>query len=124
MNRFNNHSIPDRRSPGEAAARVGQVFNLLLADAMTDIDVVARELHLGDEMRDRLQRSNDRLICAQSIVEVLVRGLISGASRDGVRDEVDPMESVMAAMETLALEWPTDYGADAVEWLVLGERRY
>jgi len=37
------------------------------------------------------------------------------------RYEVNPTESVLGAMETLAREWPTGYGANAVEWLLLSE---
>ncbi|KAK44931.1 hypothetical protein BG58_22400 [Caballeronia jiangsuensis] len=102
---------------------VGQLVHLLLTDAMNDIEVVARELSLRDEMRERLRRSVDRLACAQSVVEAMCLKLSVDAHDDSGRDEVGPMDSVLSAMETLASEWPADYGANAVEWLLLSEPR-
>lgn len=124
MDQFDNYTKPDCRCQSAMTSNVCQLLDFLLADAMTDINVVARELHLRDEMRDRLRRSLSRLVCAQSVVEATCRELAVDAHDDGGRDEVGPMDGVQRAMDTLAREWPTDYGADAVEWLVLGERRY
>ncbi|WP_143749268.1 hypothetical protein [Caballeronia arvi] len=42
-----------------------------MSDAVTDVNVVARELGLRDEMVARLQRAVDRLNCAQQILEAI-----------------------------------------------------
>lgn len=123
MSQSENHTKPIHQQPCASTATVGQLLDLLLTDAMTDIDVVARALALQDAMRDRLRRSLDRLVCAQSVAETLCRRFVVDASDDGGRDEISPMESVLRAMETLAGEWPADYGANAVEWLLLSEPR-
>ena len=121
MNHSDNQTMRSRRHPNAMTSKVGQLLDFLLADTMNDIDVVARELHLRDEIRDRLRRSLDRLFCAQSVVEALCRELAVDAHDDGGRDDVDPMDGVLRAMETLATRWPQDYGSEAVEWLVLDE---
>ncbi|KXV06571.1 hypothetical protein CR51_11620 [Caballeronia megalochromosomata] len=124
MNQPENRAKPVSRLPFASTLEVGQLLDLLLADAMSDVEVVARELSLRDEMLERLQRSFDRLVCAQNLAGTLFDDIAVDALDDGTPDEVDPMESVRAAMEILATSWPQNYGAHAAEWLMLGERRY
>ncbi|MFM0324890.1 hypothetical protein [Caballeronia glebae] len=124
MNQLDNYTKPDCRCQSAMTSKVGQLLDVLLADAMTDIEVVARELGLQDEMRGRLRRSLDRLACAQTVVEAVCRELAVDAHDDGGRDDVDPTDSVMRALETLATSWPHDYGSEAVEWLVLDECKH
>jgi hypothetical protein len=122
MNQFDNHTKPRSLHPSSAPTKLGHLLDLLLADAMTDIEAVARELGLRDEMRERLRRSLDRLACAQAVAEALSGGIARNAPDDSSCDEVNLMESILRAMITLATSWPQNYGADAVEWLVLEER--
>lgn len=93
---------------------VGQLLDLLLTDAMTDIEVVARELNLRDGMLELLRRSLDRLACAQSVVEAVCSGFAC--------NEELPMDRVIRTIEALAYAWPQDYCVDAVKWLLLDER--
>ncbi|SAK91617.1 hypothetical protein AWB78_04941 [Caballeronia calidae] len=124
MDQFDNYTKLDCRCQSAMTSKVSQLLEFLIADAMTDIEVVAKELGLEDEMRDRLRRSLDELACAQTVVEAMRIGFAVDAPDDGSREEVNPMESILRAMITLATRWPQNYGADAVEWLVLGELHY
>ncbi|WP_371880040.1 hypothetical protein [Caballeronia sp. S22] len=57
-------------------------------------------------------------------MNILHGGVVVDAPDDGGRCKLEPMDRVLRAMDTLARKWPNDYSADAVEWLVLDERRY
>ncbi|KXV06574.1 hypothetical protein CR51_11640 [Caballeronia megalochromosomata] len=93
-----------------------ELLQFLVTDVASDVEVVARELGLKDEMKERLRRALDRVECAQGVLEAVCR---ETAHNEGL-----PIDPVMRAMEILARIWPQDYGANSVEWLVLGERYY
>ena len=114
MSQSEIHSEETRRQPCASTAMVGKLLDLLLTDAMRDIEVAARELRIRDEMRERLRRSLDRLTCAQSVAEALHDGLAC--------EEELPMDPVARAMKTLACAWTRDYCADALERILLDER--
>ncbi|MFP4895889.1 hypothetical protein [Paraburkholderia sp. EG304] len=92
----------------EACTLVG----LLLADAVTDVEVVRRELGLGEQMVERLQRAVDRLGCAQTILDAM------GGCRFG-NSGGQLWEQVGKAVRLLAGNWPQEYPEGAVEWLLL-----
>ncbi|MDR6472227.1 hypothetical protein J2777_005968 [Paraburkholderia graminis] len=103
------------REPGSARAlRQRQLLDLLLSDATNDVEVVARELGLRDQMRERLRRALDRMACAQSVLESIGPDGAE-ARKDGAAAEV----RMRAAVVLLAREWPDDYPAGAVEWVLL-----
>ncbi|MFM0255784.1 hypothetical protein [Paraburkholderia sediminicola] len=81
---------------------------------MSDIEVVSRELGLRDEMHERLRRALDRMACAQSDLESM-RTDGAAAGIDGSAVEL----RMRKAVGLLAMEWPEDYPAGAVEWLLL-----
>ena len=124
-----------------------ELLEVLLSDAASDVDVVARELGLRDEMRERLRRALDRVGCAQGVLEAMREAEVtqSGREPEGVSageggcgrgvgaaddhrgdDALDVMERVRGAVELLAVEllavdWPHDYPEGAVVWLLLGD---
>ncbi|GAB5098077.1 hypothetical protein YK56LOC_37930 [Caballeronia sp. HLA56] len=49
-------------------ARLLELLAVLVADVASDVEVVARELGLRDEMRERLRRALDRVGCAQAVL--------------------------------------------------------
>jgi hypothetical protein len=93
----------------------GLLFELLLSDAATDIEVVTRELGLRSEMLERLRRALDRLACAQAVLAAMSAGSM-GASDD------EWALRMREAVDLLAGRWPEDYPAGAVEWLLLQPR--
>ncbi|RKT20436.1 hypothetical protein B0G69_3732 [Paraburkholderia sp. RAU2J] len=105
--------------PGSAQAlRQRQVLHLLLADATNDVEVVSRELSLRDEMRERLRRALDRMVCAQSVLESVGTDA-SATTTDAPEAELRMRETV----ELLAWQWPEDYPDGAVEWQLVKQRR-
>lgn len=60
-------------------------------------------------MHERLQRALDRMSCAQSVLETI--------GVDGTVGEKAELR-MRKALELLAREWPKEYPAGAVEWLV------
>ncbi|MDB5787481.1 hypothetical protein [Caballeronia mineralivorans] len=110
MDELSVYTDAGRAPAAISAIPSGPLLELLLSDAATDVEVVTRELGLRDEMRERLRRALDRVACAQSVLEAIraeeARTKTAGAL---MRD----------AMEMLAKEWPKDYPAGAVEWLLL-----
>jgi hypothetical protein len=97
------------------ALRQRQLLDLLISDAGNDVEVVSRELGLRGEMRERLRRALDRMACAQSVLESM-RTDGAAAGIDGSAAELRMREAV----GLLAREWPEDYPAGAVEWLIAG----
>ncbi|QCP48336.1 hypothetical protein FAZ95_03530 [Trinickia violacea] len=91
----------------------------LLADTSTDVEVVARELDLSDEMRERLRRALDRLGCAQRVLEATDGRLEENAPDERAFNGRAAMEPVGGAVKLLAEGWPQDYPEGAVEWLLL-----
>jgi hypothetical protein len=95
------------------ALRQRQLLDLLISDAGNDVEVVTRELGMRGEMCERLRRALDRIACAQSVLETI------GA--DGLRSRHDGATAKLRmreAVDLLAKEWPEDYAAGAVEWLL------
>jgi hypothetical protein len=97
---------------GNPTRSSNSLLGLLLSDVATDIEVVARELSLRNEMLERLWRALDRIDCAQSVLE---------ANRGMTRGEMDAgtVDTVSAEMELLAGRWPNDYQDWAVECCLL-----
>ncbi|MDR5765893.1 MULTISPECIES: hypothetical protein [unclassified Caballeronia] len=122
-------------------ARLLELLEVLVTDVASDVEVVARELGLRDEMRERLRRAFDRVECALGVLEAMQKAAVTqsgrrpadvsaeeggcggrdvGASEDHGRDDaLDAMERVRGAVELLAGEWPQDYPEQAVEWCIL-----
>lgn len=136
-----------RHSHAGLTSRLFELLEVLLSDAASDVEVVARDLGLKDEMRERLWRAFDRVRCAQGVLEAMreagVRqsgrrsadasadvsaegrgcgGRDVDASEDHGRDDaLDAMERVRGAVELLAGDWPQHYPEGAVEWRILDE---
>ncbi|MGT2469280.1 hypothetical protein [Paraburkholderia terrae] len=93
------------------AKGLADLFDCILTDAVTDIEVAARDRGISDASFVRLRRAMDRVACAQSLVESMRAGSV-GASDDetGMR--------MRDAVELLARGWPEDYPAGAVEGLI------
>jgi hypothetical protein len=93
----------------------GDLLGALLADVEADINVAARDLQISDASFVRLRRAMGRVGCAQSVLETMRAGSVRGN-----RDEwVLRMRMRMReAVELLAKEWPKEYPAEAVEWLL------
>lgn len=85
----------------------------MLSDTTNDVEVVAREFGLRDEMRERLRRALDRVACAQSVLESMGEDGATAVT-DGATAEL----RIREAVRLLANEWPEDYPAGAVEWLL------
>ncbi|PMS25303.1 hypothetical protein C0Z19_10145 [Trinickia soli] len=94
------------------ATTLGPLLELLLSDVATDIEVVARELGLRNEMLERMRRALDRLNCAQTILDAQRKRLL-GSSGDEI------WEQMGEAVRVLAGDWPQDYPEGAVEWLLV-----
>ncbi|WP_429525307.1 hypothetical protein [Paraburkholderia youngii] len=84
------------------------------ADALSDIEVAARDLHISDASFVRLRRALDRLTCAQSLLESMTAG--SACAND---EETALRVKMQEAVQLLARGWPEDYPAGAVEWLFI-----
>lgn len=99
-------------APADLEARTKTLVGVLIADAVTDVEVVRRELGLSEEMVERLQRAMDRLDCAQAILDS------EGRRRFG-NNAGEHWEQVGDAVRLLAENWPQEYPEGAVEWLLL-----
>lgn len=130
-----SHRIKDAVSRAGFAdgllARLLELLEVLVTDVASDIEVVARDLGLRDEMRERLGRALDRAECARGVVEAMREAGVRQPGRrpeevwaegggcggqdesaaDGYRahDALDAMERVRGAVELLAGNWPQDY---------------
>ncbi|MDR6205365.1 hypothetical protein [Paraburkholderia graminis] len=93
--------------------KIAELLTDLLTDIVIDVEVVARELNLREEMRERLRRALDRMACAQSVLETVCTEAL-GAKKGGATAEL----RVREAVGLLAREWPEEYPAGAVEWLL------
>ncbi|WP_143130448.1 hypothetical protein [Paraburkholderia sartisoli] len=91
--------------------RLADLLAYVLTDAMTDIEVAARDLQISDASFVRLRRAMDRVGCAQMRVGSV------GSSRDETALRVRMREAVVL----LAREWPEEYPAWAVELEILRE---
>lgn len=126
------HEITDAARHLNVGLKSGlfELLGILLADAAVDAEVVARELELSDATRERLRRSLDRIVCAQSVLEAM-RELLgperepagkcgSGqTNRDNDGDHsLGTKARVRGAVELLAEGWSQDYPDGAVEWLL------
>ena len=88
-----------------------ELLGVLLKDAEADVSVAARDLGISDASFMRLRRALDRVAGAQVLMEASTEiGCKEGASGAAMR----------ATVESLASEWPKDYPARAVEWLLAG----
>ncbi|MEC5407565.1 hypothetical protein VOM14_18620 [Paraburkholderia sp. MPAMCS5] len=58
-----------RATTAELASTLVELVEILLTDVATDVEVVARELGLRDEKRERLRRALDRVGCARGVLE-------------------------------------------------------
>ena len=97
--------------PCEKARALPELLGILLADVETDISVAARDLGISDASFMRLRRALDRVAGAQALMGASAEiGCREGASGAAMR----------ATVESLASEWPEDYAAGAVEWLLAG----
>lgn len=89
-----------------------ELLSILLADAVSDIEVAARDAGISDASFVRLRRAMDRVGCVQSVLETMKVERV-GVSRN------ETALRVRAAVELLARGWPEDYPAGAVEWHLL-----
>jgi hypothetical protein len=53
------------------AKGLADLFDCILADAVTDIEVASRDLQISDASFVRLRRALDRVACAQSVLETM-----------------------------------------------------
>jgi hypothetical protein len=99
------------KSPVQAAA--DELQRILISDVERDLEVVARELNLTPAMAERCRRALDRLQAVQQILGVVAAddGGIQGRAVVVLRE----------AMQFLAREWPAEYPAHAVEWMLVGD---
>ncbi|SKC53379.1 hypothetical protein [Paraburkholderia hospita] len=64
-------------------------------------------------MSERLRRALDRLQCVECLLQAMHSAPFEGD------EAVNAVHAVTSAVGTLAAKRPQDYGADAVEWLLL-----
>jgi hypothetical protein len=87
----------------------------------------ALDVALSDASFVRLRRARDRVACAQTLLESVSeiagkRADAAGTSPTGSEAERDLgaiAATMREAVELLAREWPDDYAAWAVEWLLV-----
>jgi hypothetical protein len=69
MDNFYENRVAGSNRGGDFArglpARLLELLAVLVADVSSDVEVVARELTLKDEMRERLRRPLDQVGCAR-----------------------------------------------------------
>ncbi|EDZ98880.1 hypothetical protein BH160DRAFT_5799 [Burkholderia sp. H160] len=97
---------------GDSEAHARTLVGLLLADAVTDVEVVRRELGLSEQMVERLQRAVDKLGCAQTILEAMGGSRLANSGGEYWGQVAD-------AVRWLAGNWPQEYPEGAVEWLLI-----
>jgi hypothetical protein len=61
----------DRIPADRLSHKVIRFLEFLFADAITDVELVARELGVRGEMRERLRHALDRLACVQKVLEAI-----------------------------------------------------
>lgn len=124
----------------ELASKLVELVEVLLTDAATDVELVAQELGLKDEMRERHRRALDRFGCARGVLGAVreiagsegawkelpterddARGFADGEPHGNYGNDysIDAEERAWGAMELLAEEWPQDHPQGAVEWRIL-----
>lgn len=118
MKELTASSVTDCPYSRTLISAVNQLLQMLLVDIHSDVELVTREPGLHAEMRERLRRALDRISCGQSVLESVGGRLVEEAIGNGRCDEAAAMEHVRRAVGLLAEEWPKDYPASAVEWLV------
>jgi hypothetical protein len=136
---FEIKTTANRRTAAGLASMLAELVEILLTDAAADVQVVARELGLKDEMRERLRRALDRVECARDALGTVrevagsdgarkelstergARGSANGEPHGDYENDkpIDGKRRAWSAMELLAEEWPQDYPEGAVEWLIL-----
>ncbi|NYH26007.1 hypothetical protein [Paraburkholderia bryophila] len=99
-------------APTYVEHEAAELLSILLVDVASDIEVAARDAGISDASFIRCRRALDRLSCAQSILEAM-----RAESAEAKSDEA--ALRMREAVELLAKEWPEDYPAGAVEWLLL-----
>ena len=108
---INDSAKAARLWPCAEAGPLPELLGNLLADVETDISVAARDLGISDASFVRLRRALDRVAGAQVLMGASAEiGCMEGASGAAMR----------ATVESLASEWPEEYPAGAVEWLLAG----
>ena len=108
---INGSAKAARLRPCAEARALPELLGILLADVELDISVAARDLGISDASFMRLRRALDRVAGAQALMGASAEiGCREGASGAAMR----------ATVESLASEWPEDYAAGAVEWLLAG----
>lgn len=96
------------------------LLDCILTDAVADIEVAARDLQISDASFIRLRRAMDRVACAQSVLETVRAGSAGAECGETAKCAETRMRMRMVeAVELLAKEWPEDYPAGTVEWLLL-----
>lgn len=103
-----------------------ELLSYILADAESDISTAARDLALSDASFIRLRRARDGVACAQNLLETVSEIAAKRADAFGTPPTESEAErdlgTIAAAMretvELLATEWPEDYPAGRVEWLI------
>jgi hypothetical protein len=128
-----------RAATAELASTLVELVEILLTDVATDIDAVARELGLKDEMRERFRRALDRVEFARGVLGTVrenagsegawkelptergARGSANGEPQGDYENDnpIGGKRRAWSAMKLLAEEWPQDYPEGAVEWLIL-----
>ena len=107
--------------------QLAQLPTLILTDVETDVDVAATYTLISNASFIRVRRARDRVACAQRLLEIV--GEIAGTTADAAgtsptgseaeRDLGTIAAAMREAVELLAREWPDDYAAWAVEWLLV-----
>lgn len=80
---------------------VGVLAAFLLSDAITDVELVSRELSLSPAMLERMKRALDFLQCASKVLETGLNGQFAGSN--------DEDFTVSLQLRQLLDEWPDDF---------------
>jgi hypothetical protein len=102
-----------------------ELLGFVLSDAESDISESARDLGLADANYVRLRRAQDRVECAQRLLETMREVVSKPMRRAAQADDADEKSlgaiasAMRAEVELLAKEWPEDYPAGAVEQLLV-----
>ncbi|WP_421376472.1 hypothetical protein ACOCG7_00980 [Paraburkholderia sp. DD10] len=106
-------------APTYIERRVVELLSIPLADVVTDTEVAARDAGISDASFVRLRRAIDRVACAQSVLEAMGVRSAGASSVTASRGETRVRQmATRDAVDLLAREWPADYPAGAVEWLI------
>lgn len=107
-----NNAIDRKFALTYIASQYADLLHCFLTNAVTDIEVASRDLQISDTSFVRLRRAMDRVACAQTVLETMRSG--SGGVNAG-----DAGMRMREPVELLEREWPEDYPAGAMEWLIL-----